>query len=93
MFDHEAISDATTSAPARLEITFTDQDFIISELVSIAYTNLTGNSITVESFKKDQNKITVLIQTPQIKKKTTYYIEFTDMKLAPSKQTMQPVII
>jgi hypothetical protein len=50
-FQHQAISDvATTTYPARLEITFTDMDFQINEYVIVKETTLPGSDVSVETF-------------------------------------------
>lgn len=95
-FQHSALTDTSISAtayPARIEITFTDLDFLFDEFVQVRETTLPGSSIVVESLNKSANKATILIQSPQILASTVYSVTLSTVKLAGSRQTMGPIQI
>jgi hypothetical protein len=90
-FQHEAISDISSSEgtkfPARITITISDLDFIVSPFVRILDTNVPGDRVRIEvSPLKQPNVIVVSSTIPQIVSDgTVYFIRFDQMQISGSR--------
>lgn len=51
-------------------------------------TNVPGQNLYVDSYNSTENKITVVVNQPQIKSGQSYYIQFSSIKLAGSRHSM-----
>jgi hypothetical protein len=82
---------ASVSQIAKVDLWFEDTDFKVMGTMELVGTNISGGMVTLEVANETENRISLLVQNPQIKPGVTYQVEFSGFKMAGSKQTMGPL--